>query len=156
MSFTGSFREVIKAKIDSAHGLVTPTADMTRNTTSSYDSATTYFTADTTLTGASDSYDLAGSLTDDLGDVIVFKEVHLIHFKNQSAVASARNMIVGSALTHIPLFKASAHAMIVPPQCSFTVLNDTGIPVTAGTADTINIFGTSGDAYELVIIGRRT
>ena len=155
MSFTGTGQINIRAKIDSAHGLVTPEADMTRKISSAFASDNTYFTADTDITTPGNAYDLSGSLEDDLGDTVIFKEIHLLHFKNDSTVASANNMIIGSATTHIPIFKNSAHAMTIKPQSSFTLMDDTGIPVTAGTADTLNIWGANGQAYELVIIGRR-
>ena len=156
MSFQGKYQESITAKIDSAHGLVTPVANMTRSISSVYDSATTYFTASTTITGAGDEYDLAGALTDDLGDTVQFKEVHLVHFKNNSTAAAGNNMILGSASTHIPIFKTNTDSISMEPQASFTILDDTGIAVTGGSADTINIWGTAGDAYELVVVGRRT
>ncbi len=155
MSFVGKYLERINCKIDSAHGLVTPEADMQRNVNSNFSSATTYFTSSTTITGAGDEYDLSGSLEDDLGDVVIFKEVHLVHFRNTSTLDSGSNMTLGSATTHIPLFKTSADSITIKPQASFTILDDTGIAVTATTADTINVWGTTGDAYELVIVGRR-
>ncbi len=155
MSFVGSYKETITAKIDSAHGLVTPLANMTRNVNSNFSSATTYFTSSTTITGAGNEYDLSGSLTDDLGDTVIFKEVHCVHFRNTSTLDSGSNMTLGSATTHIPIFKTNTDSMTIKPQASFTILDDTGIAVTATTADTINIWGTTGDAYELVVIGRR-
>ncbi len=156
MSFEGTYSEGIRAKIDSAHGLVTPEAVLSRTLKSKFASANVFYTKQSTLVASAASFDLRGSLEDDLGDVMTLQKVYLLHFKNTSTVASGHSMILGSATTHIPLFKASAHAITLTPTRSFTVLADTGIAVTAGTADTINVFGATGDAYEIVVIGRRT
>ena len=156
MSFSGTYSENIRATIDSAHGLVTSEAPLTKAIKSSFASANAYFSKASALSSVTASFDFRGSLEDDLGDTITLQKVYLVHFKNASTVASGSSMVVGSATTHIPLFKASANAITVTPQRSFTILDDTGISVTAATADTINIFGTSGDDYELVVIGRRT
>ena len=155
MSFEGSLRINIAAKIDSAHGLVTPEANMAERVSATFDSANCYYTDSSDISGNGNSWDLVGSLEEDLGDTVQFAKVYAVYFKNDGTVASANNMLLGSATNHIPMFTNSADSIIIPPQASLTYEYPTGITVTATTADTLYVGGTAGMPYELAVIGRR-
>ena len=151
MAFSGRYQREINLLKSSAHGLVTPVAQLQRQLRDTLTSATNYFTRQTSITASADSYDLRGSLEDELGDAVAFDKVHLIHFKNTSTVAAGADMIFGSAANTIPLFNATTAGMIIPPQASFTYHNEAGLSTTAGTGDLVYISGATGDGYELII-----
>jgi len=153
MAFSGSYQREIRLTKSSAYGLVTPSAVLTRSLRDTLSSASNYISRKENITSGADSYDLQGSLTDELGAALIFDKVHLVHFKNSSTTESGSNMVFGSAANTISLFNSTDAGIVVPPQASFTYHNEAGVSVTAGTGDLVYIAGTTGDEYELIIAG---
>ena len=134
--------------ITSAHGQVTPKADLPVLLTGSYDSATSVYQTTGTITGGADTIDLQGSLLDDLGDPVSFQKVHMVHYRNRSS--SGSNIVFRSAF---PILGDSADTITLAPQAYNTYIDETGIAVTAGSGDKIYITGTTGKTYDVIIVG---
>lgn len=135
----------ISTNITSAHGLVTPGSSLNKRlVTSSFTSATGTYQVSDTIAGGVDTIDLKGSLEDDLGDAITFNKVNFLHYENTSATGTA---IVFDAAFPIH----SAISLVGGAHC--TIVDDTGILVTATTNDTITVTGTTGLTYNVVVIG---
>ena len=98
-------------------------------------------------------YDLAGGITNVFGQTITMVGVIAVFLKNSGAAA----MTMGNHANAVQLFfGATTHTAIVQPGQFLFVTNDnaTDWPVTAGTGDTLQIAGTNGDSYDLIVIGR--
>lgn len=98
--------------------------------------------------------DLAGSISDALGQVITFLEVTTFFLFNRSGnadvvVGNAANPFIGwfGAGTHTEAVSAGGWSFHHKP------LNPAWA-VVAGTGDIIGIAGTAGNTYDVVIIGR--
>lgn len=111
--------------------------------------------AERTIGGAPDDLDLAGGLTDALGQVITFAEivaVLIVHSGGTAditignAAANGATLWFG-ALTHTEVLEAEGWTFHMAP-------NDGAWPITAGTADILRVNGTNGDTYKIVILGR--
>ena len=122
-----------------------PTTDLTAVATDAI------FTVTGTITDLSNDYDLAGALTDPLGNVVTFAKVMAVFVINNDAVTS---LTVGGA-NNIPML-GSGDVMNVGPGAYFQYIDETGITVTGGTGDLITISGTNDDTFDLVIIGSST
>jgi len=86
----------------------------------------------TTMDGASDSYDLVGTLTDPLGNAVTFESIEGLFIKN----ASDLPIVVGGA-NNIPLLNGSTDKLNLAAGAVFFTFCD--IPVTAGTGDLITL-----------------
>lgn len=98
--------------------------------------------------------DLAGVLTDALGQVITFVEVTTFFLFNRAGNA---DVVVGNAANAFPgWFGATTHTEAVPAGgwAFHHKPADPAWAVTAGTGDIIGIAGTAGNTYDVVIIGR--
>jgi hypothetical protein len=104
-----------------------------------------------TIAGGAVSYDLAGSLTDPLGDAVTFAKVMAVYIINNGTVAA---MTIGGA-NNIPMI-ASGGVMNIATGAYNMFTDPTGITVTAGTGDLITITGTNDDTFDLVVIGSST
>lgn len=109
-----------------------------------------------TLSASSnEDIDLAGILTDAMGDTITMAEVKAI-----VVVAASSNpallTVKGASATHANPFDTADAGVLVPPGGFFAWNGGTGgLSVTAGTADLINIASGAGDdhIYDIYLIG---
>jgi len=110
----------------------------------------------TVTTGATDSIDLAGSLTDAFGATITLARVKAILVKaasgNTTDLSVARPAANGAVLS-----SAASDAIVVKPGGVFfwAAPDATAIPVTAGTGDLLSIINAAGASanYDIVIVG---
>ena len=130
--------------ITSAHGNVTPEAQLAINLTSSFDSATGIYQISDTITCGVDTIDLVGSLVDDLGDAVKFKKVHLLHYNSTSASSNAMTFGDNFGMTSAISLAGGAYS---------TYINEAGQQITATSGDTITVTGTTGSPYDVVVVG---
>lgn len=101
-----------------------------------------------TLGGSADSLDVAGGVTNRLNETKTFIEIKVLDIK--AASTNTGDITVGGGsnalLAALPVMKPGAHF-------TFTWKDATGLAVTAGTGDLIQVAGTSGDKYEILIAG---
>lgn len=103
------------------------------------------------------NYDLAGSLTDRLGNLLVFTAIKAIYLF--ADLANVNNVIVGNGTTpFIGPFGAATHTLAVGPGDPLLLVNRSaaGWPVVAGTGDILKLANSgAGTAVTgtLVIIG---
>ena len=109
------------------------------------------FTVTGTISGGANSYDLDGSLEDPLGNAVTFAKVMCVFVINNSTTDS---LTVGGA-NNIPML-GSGDVMNVALGAYFQYVDDNGITVTGGTGDLITITGTTGETFDLVVIGSST
>lgn len=105
---------------------------------------------------ANDSLDVAaGGLTDAFGDAFTIARVKLIYVK--AASANTQNIqVTRPAANGVPWLGAAGDFIIVRPGGVFVwaAPDATGVAVTAGTGDLIDIAPASGtQVYDIVIIG---
>jgi hypothetical protein len=101
-----------------------------------------------TLGGAADSLDLAGGVTNRLGSTKTFIKLKSLGIK--AASTNVGNLTVGggsnAVISALPAMTPGAHYELVWPDAA-------GLAVTASTADILQVSGTSGDKYEIVVAG---
>lgn len=110
-----------------------------------------YTVSGTVAGGGSDSYDLAGALTNPLGQAVTFAEVMAVFVRCNTAAAG---FTVGGA-TNI-LMLAAGDVVNLNDGAYFLWVNEVGIAVGAAASDLITITGTAGDTYDLIVIGSTT
>lgn len=107
---------------------------------------------------AVDSHDLAGSMNDAFGNAITFTSITAILITANDS--NVDNIEVGGNANAFASFVGGATEIIkVPPggMLLITAPDATGFPVTAGTADVLDITNVDGAAvadYELLLVGR--
>jgi hypothetical protein len=110
----------------------------------------------TIANGANVDLDLAGALTDDFGDAVVFSAVMAIVLK--ASDANTGNLTFGGAANGFAsCFGAATHTLVLQPKGVIVLIaGDSGYAVTAATADILRVGNASGASqdYELTIIGR--
>lgn len=109
---------------------------------------------------ATENLDLAGTLTDPLGDVLTFVKVKALIFV--AAAANTNNVLVGGDVTNtfFPMFGLETDSLILRPGTILALIagqaDSAGYAVTATTADLLkvtNSAGTSSVTYDVIIIG---
>lgn len=111
----------------------------------------------TLAASASESLDLAGGLTNLLGEVLTFTKIKAIFIF--AATANTNNVEVGGAAANaFPLFKDATDIYPAPPGGIFLVTfpDANGKAVTAGTGDLLKIANSgagTGVTYDIVIVG---
>lgn len=118
------------------------------------------FFSDRTLTvGASENYDLAGTLTDILGATCTFAKVKLIVVKNTTATdgidLSVGPVTAGNGFGIGTFWNAAADKSIAPASGLLFLYDPNGAGVTAGTADLLTVIerGVGTATYKILIIG---
>lgn len=105
-------------------------------------------------TGASETLDLSGSLTNAFGESITFTAVKAMIVKNNGTTALT---IGNAAATQFATFVGAAAHTILVPAGGVLVLTapSAGFPVAAGTGDLLKIENAAGAtcAYDLILIG---
>ena len=108
----------------------------------------------TLTSGANESLDLAGTLTDAFGTTVTFAKVKSLVIENTSA--SMTITIGGAAANGFATFVgAAANTIVLPPLGVLVLVSPTGFAVTAGTADLLKITNSSGSStvYRIWING---
>lgn len=110
----------------------------------------------TVTTGATDSIDVAGSLTDAFGATFTLARVKVIYIKASSSNTTDLQL-ARPASNGVPLFSAVSDAIVIKPGGVFlwATGDATAIPVTAATADLISVINGAGASavYDIVIVG---
>jgi hypothetical protein len=112
----------------------------------------------TLAASANEDLDLAGGLTDAIGQTITLARVRGLLIR--ASAANINNVIVGNAATNgwITAFGGAAHTMTIRPGglVLLAAPDATGYAVTAATGDLLRIAnsaGTTGVTYDIVILG---
>lgn len=118
------------------------------------------FFSDRTLTvGASENYDLAGTLTDIFGSTCTFAKVKLIVVKNTTATdgidLSVGPVTAGNGFGIGGFWNAAADKSVCPAGGVVFLYDPNGAPVTATTADLLTVIerGVGTATYKIMIIG---
>jgi hypothetical protein len=109
------------------------------------------FTVTGIIAGGAVSYDLAGSLTDPLGNAVTFAKVMAVYVINNG---TEDPMTIGGS-NNIPMIAAGG-AINIAVGSYFMFTDPTGITVTPTTGDLITITGTNDDTFDLVVVGSST
>lgn len=115
-----------------------------------------FFGSRTISASATDGLDLAGVLTDALGNALTFTKIKMIAVK--AAADNTGNITLGGGTAACNTFFADASdAIVIKPGGVFVIAADdaNGYAVTATTADMINIINLVAASvdYDIVIIG---
>jgi hypothetical protein len=104
-----------------------------------------------TLGGSASTYDLAGALTNGIGEAVVFAKVKVLVVRALST--NAGNVTIGGGSNAWAALYGST--LILPPGTDVAIKtsNANGWAVTAGTGDIVQVAGTSGDKFELFVAG---
>lgn len=111
----------------------------------------------TVSASATDSLDLAGSLTDPFGATMTFARIKAVLVK--AAATNTNNVnVVMPASNGVPLFLAASDGIAVQPGGLLLWVAPTaaGVVVTAGTGDLLNLVNSAGGSsvtYQIVIVG---
>lgn len=105
---------------------------------------------------ATDALDLAGVLTDALGNALTFTKIKMIAI--QAAAGNTGNITLGGGTSACnTMFGANTDKVVIKPDGVFVIAapDANGYAVTAGTADLINIVNlvAAQVSYDIVIIG---
>ncbi len=118
-----------------------------------------FFDTRTLAASATENIDLAGSLTDALGDPLTFVKVKLLYVKAASTNNAANNVVVGGAATNTfagPFSDPTDKVSLAAGDIFLATKQGTGWTVTAATGDILlitNSAGTNPVNYDIVIIG---
>lgn len=153
---------MISALLADAIDLATVRADLEKSYTVDIPTGATAGLADavfhdqrTVASGATDSLDLAGVLTDALGRALSFASIKAVLIKAASGNSTVLS-VTRPASNGVPLFAAANDACPVGPNgWFFWGSPGAGVTVTADTGDLLNIVNASGAAatYDVIIIG---
>lgn len=109
----------------------------------------------TLTTGANETLDLNGSLTDAFGVSVTFTKVKLLYIRNKGTTA----LTVGGAASNgfVSPFGSATDVVKVPPggELRLYAPDATGFAVVAGTADQLKIANAAGAScdYDILIVG---
>lgn len=117
--------------------------------------AGTLFQAIRTFAGSTDTLVLSSGLTDSYGTAVALVRIKALLIINNGTAS----ITVGAAGTH-PLSSLlnATGTLTLPPGASFLAVTPdaTGWVVTSSSADQLQISGTSGQTYEVVVLGSST
>lgn len=112
------------------------------------------YQATRTFSGSSDTLNLGGGggLFDSYGTAVALTSIKAIYINNTGTSSIA----VGAGTNPITTWLNSTGTMTIPPGAFVTVATPdaTGWVVTASTACNLNFTGTSGQAYQVVVLGK--
>lgn len=105
---------------------------------------------------ATDSLDLAGSLTNAVGATLTFAKLKLLYVRAASTNTNNVN-VTRPASNGVPLFLAAGDGVpVLPDGALLWVAPGAGVTVTAGTGDLIDLVNSGAGTsvvYEIVLIG---
>lgn len=107
---------------------------------------------------ASENLDLAGGLTNLLGDVLTFTKIKAIFIF--AAVANTNDVVIGNAAANawVGPFGAATHTLAIKPGGTLllTAPDVNGYAVTAGTGDQLKVLNGgagTGVTYDIILVG---
>lgn len=108
-----------------------------------------------TFSGATDDLDLTGVLTDAFGGTITEARIKTLYIKNNS---TTNTIVLGNATSNAwATLLGATHTLTLRPGAIFQVTCDandvTGWAVTAATGDIFRLTGTSGQTYDIALLG---
>jgi hypothetical protein len=113
-----------------------------------------YSAVRTLASNTTEDLDMAGSLLDPLGATVVFATIKAIVIRSDSA--NTTNLTLFGDTNSVPVLGAAAHTIVVRPGGAFAwAAPQTGVTVTAGTGDIIQVANASGASaiYSIEVIG---
>lgn len=139
---------------------LTTSANLPVNTTPSFTytdgsgalGANLLYQATRTFSGSTDNVDLAGVLTDSYGSTVTLVRVKAILIVNNS---TTNTVTVGAGTNPWLTLLNSTGTVTLPAGAWFAAATGdaTGWAVTAGTGDILKLAGTSGQTYNLIVVG---
>ena len=112
----------------------------------------------TLAASASESLDLAGGLTNLVGDVLIFTKIKYIFLF--AAAANTNDVVIGNAAANawVGPFGAAAHTLAIKPggHLSLEAPDGNGYAVTAGTGDILKVLNGgagTGVTYDIILVG---
>jgi len=146
----------IVGSLSSAHGLVTPVASMEETFENDLDSATSYISLVSAISaGGTMTIDLYGSREDNLGNASLFSKILMCFVKNNSTIAAGGMMKVGNHAQNLDYMSAGS-LIRLHPQAAYLYFGTSGHSISAGVDDIVQITGTAGDEFQLIVFGKRT
>ena len=109
----------------------------------------------TVASGATDSLDLAGVLTNAIRQTVTFSAIKLVIIKAAAANTTVLS-VTRPAANGVPIFAAAGDACPVGPGGIFVWCSPAaGVTVTAGTGDLLDIVNAAGASavYDVIVIG---
>ena len=105
---------------------------------------------------SSETWDLAGSLTDALGTTVVFSAIKVIFVFAKAA--NVNNVVIGGDAAHVLIFDAALDSVSIRPGNPFLLTNLTaaGWTVTGTTADLIKVTNSgagTAEVYDIAVLG---
>jgi hypothetical protein len=132
---------------------VNPTPSLTFSNGSAAGQANQLFQANRTFSGTTDALKLssAGTLVDGYGTPVTLVRVKAIYFQN----TGTSSIVIGAGTAPMTTWLNAAGTMTIPAGGFFLCVTPdaTGWTITATTADTITVTGTSGQTYSVGILG---
>ena len=120
------------------------------------DSATSYISLQSAISvGGVNIIDLYGSREDNLGNASLFSKVGLFFLKNNSPLATGSKMVLGGHAQNIGFLAASDNITLFPQDVNLYA-GTSGVSMSAGVDDIVQITGTAGDQFQLIVFGKRT
>ncbi len=164
MALTSKISVSLVAALTGTADLTTPSAPLTLTDTIRLASGTGNGQADqifsdqrTIAASGNEDLDLAGALTDAFGATLTIARTKCLYVA--AASTNTNNVVVSRPASNgVPIFSAASDAISVRPGGMFlwACSDATGVAVTAGTGDLINIANSAGSSsvtYDVVIIG---
>lgn len=117
--------------------------------------ASKLYTSVRTLTsGSTEDLDMAGSLLDPMGAAVVFATIKGIIIRSDAA--NTTNLTLFGDANSVPILGAAAHTIVLRPGGAFVwAAPQTGVTVTAGTGDIIQVANAAGASatYSIEVLG---
>ncbi|GAA1026832.1 hypothetical protein GCM10009557_05930 [Virgisporangium ochraceum] len=164
MALTSKISVSLVAALTGTADLTTPSAPLSLTDTIRLASGTGSGQADrifsdtrTIAASGNEDLDLAGVLADALGATLTFARIKVLYVA--AAAGNTNNVVVSRPASNgVPIFSAASDAISVRPggMLLWACSDATGVAVTAGTGDLINIANSSSGSsvtYDVVIIG---
>lgn len=113
--------------------------------------ANVIYQANRELTAGADSVDLAGTLADAYGSTVTLVRVKGLYIKNTGTT----DLTIGAGTTPWATLLNSTGTITLKPGAFLLVATPdaTGWPVTASTADLLNVSGTGTATYSIAVLG---
>jgi hypothetical protein len=167
MSLTSKIALTVTADLSKTLDLATARAALSKAYQTTFASGTAAGQADkvfhdqrTLGPSATENLDLAGSLTDALGDALTFAKIKGIVFS--ASAANSNNVLIGGDVTNtfFPMFGLETDSLVLRPGATVALwcgsADATGYAVTAGTADLLKVANSGAGTsvtYDVILLG---
>jgi hypothetical protein len=130
---------------------VNATPSITYSNGSGASQATTLFQATRTFSGTTDTLSLSSGLSDAYGSAVVLVRVKAVFFLNNGT----STIVIGGGTGAMSSWLSATGTLTIPAGgfVGSATPDATGWVVTSGTADKIQVTGTSGQTYQVVVLG---